>query len=62
MNNTRGYEIKFEAKQIVITKRFEKAANNYGTATFLSSRERPSPSSATALRDTPMPLTSRIRA
>lgn len=34
MNNTRGYEIKFEAKQIVITKRFEKAANNYGSVEY----------------------------
>lgn len=34
MNNTRGYEIKFEAKQIIITKRFEKAANNYGSVEY----------------------------
>lgn len=34
MNNTRGYEIKFEAKQIIITKRFEKVANNYGSVEY----------------------------
>lgn len=34
MNNTKGYEIKFEAKQIIITKRFEKAANTYGSLEY----------------------------
>lgn len=31
MKNTKGYDIKFEAKEIVITKKFEKAANVYGS-------------------------------
>lgn len=31
MKNTKGYEIRFGAKEIVITKKFEKAATIYGS-------------------------------
>ncbi len=31
MNNTKGYEIKLAAKEIIVTKKFEKAAGVYGT-------------------------------
>lgn len=34
MNNTKGYEIKLAAKEIVITKKFEKAAGVYGSAEY----------------------------
>lgn len=34
MNNTKGYEIKLAAKEIVITKKFEKVAGVYGSAEY----------------------------
>ncbi len=38
MKNTKGYEINFEAREIIITKKFSKAAGTIGTTEYMEMR------------------------